>query len=70
MPRFASGIWRRSAQTKFGISRARMTQIMNLLALSPKVQERVLMGEVLTSERSSRPLIHIVEWEDQTTSAT
>ncbi len=44
--------------------------MVNLLVLSPKVQERVLMGEVLTSERSARSLIQIVDWEVQATFAT
>ena len=37
-----------------GVTRARMTQIMNMLGLPVAVQEAVLRGDVAVSERSLR----------------
>ena len=48
-----------------GVTRARMTQVMNLLALSPALQERVLDGTLRVSERRLRRVVGEVEWGRQ-----
>ena len=53
------------AARALGISRARMTQVMNLLVLSPKVQERILSGESTFSERGLRVISSEVVWDRQ-----
>jgi hypothetical protein len=50
------------------VTRARLTQIMNLLLLAPDIQERLLdwvPQEVITSERHLRPLIRSLDWATQ-----
>ena len=53
------------AARTLGISRARMTQVMNLLVLSPKVQEAVLLGKGFRSERSVRAVLGTPSWREQ-----
>ena len=53
------------AARTLGISRARMTQVMNLLVLSPKVQEAVLLGTGFRSERGVRALLATPSWREQ-----
>ena len=48
-----------------GMSRARVTQVMNLLNLSPKNQEDILLGRVEVSERRLRGALGGVKWEKQ-----
>jgi hypothetical protein len=53
------------------VTRARMTQIMNLLNLAPDIQEAILFlpariqGRETIAERNLRPLTRIVSWERQ-----
>jgi hypothetical protein len=53
------------------VSRARLTQIMNLLLLAPEIQEEILSGEGLpirtpaTAETAVRALTKIVLWDNQ-----
>jgi hypothetical protein len=53
------------------VTRARMTQIMNLLNLAPDIQEVILFlparteGRETIAERNLRPLARIVSWERQ-----
>jgi hypothetical protein len=53
------------------ISRARLTQIMNLLQLAPDIQESLLIlpsttcGREQVTERDMRPIIAIVGWSQQ-----
>jgi hypothetical protein len=50
------------------VSRARMTQIMNLLNLAPDIQEYLLLlsGDArMLPERQLRPLARRVRWADQ-----
>ena len=52
------------------VSRARMTQIMNLLNLAPEIQEEILFlprvgANVPVEERQLRPVASIVSWTDQ-----
>jgi hypothetical protein len=52
------------------VSRARITQIMNLLHLAPDIQERLLDGvlrQSITSERHLRPVIRNLDWAAQRT---
>jgi len=54
-----------------GVSRARITQVMNLLMLAPDIQEEILFlprtvrGRDPIRERHVRPLLALVEWERQ-----
>lgn len=48
-----------------GMTRARMAQVMNLLLLSPGLQERILSGELVISERALRNVVRCVEWKKQ-----
>lgn len=43
-----------AAARVLGVSRARMSQLMDLLLLAPDVQERILLGEERKSERAVR----------------
>jgi hypothetical protein len=53
------------------VTRARMTQIMNLLILAPDIQEAILFlparaeGREAIAERNLRPLVRIVSWDRQ-----
>jgi hypothetical protein len=49
------------------VTRARMTQIMNLLNLAPDIQEQLLVGPALCDVREThlRPLVKIPCWRDQ-----
>ena len=53
-----------SASRALGLTRARLTQVLNLLLLAPEIQERVLRSEVST-ERRIRPAVGEPDWEDQ-----
>ncbi len=44
------------AARQLGVSRARMTQVLNLLNLPPRVQEGLLLGDLHLSERRIRRL--------------
>jgi hypothetical protein len=54
-----------------GITRARVTQIMNLLLLAPEIQERILFlpriiaGKDKITEHEIREVLKTVVWEDQ-----
>ena len=45
------------AARQLGVSRARVSQILNLLNLSPRVQEGLLLGDLHLSERRIRALV-------------
>ena len=53
------------------VSRARVTQIMNLLHLAPDIQEnilylpRILQGDDPIPERQIRDLVKLVDWAQQ-----
>jgi hypothetical protein len=53
------------------VTRARMTQIMNLLNLAPDIQEGILflperaLGRETIAERNLRPMARIVSWDRQ-----
>ncbi|NIA07158.1 MAG: hypothetical protein GWP14_05920 [Actinobacteria bacterium] len=53
------------------VSRARITQIMNLLHLAPDIQEQILFlprisqGRDVITERHLRPIIRLLNWNQQ-----
>ena len=53
------------------VTRARVTQIMNLLNLAPKIQEEILslppvqMGKDLVTERQLRAVVDDIDWRRQ-----
>ncbi len=51
------------AARQLGVSRARMSQVLNLLNLPPRVQEGLLLGDQHLSERRVRALAAEAEWE-------
>ncbi len=54
------------AAEMLGVTRARVTQVMTLLNLSPEIQERILVGDLRASERRLRPVVGEACWSDQT----
>lgn len=50
---------------RLGVTRARLTQIANLLLLAPVLQERVLKGELVATERALRAKVGEPNWEKQ-----
>ena len=54
-----------AAARSLGLTRARLTQVMNLLLLAPEVQNGILLGHLKGGERSLRRLSPITEWERQ-----
>ncbi len=53
------------AARALGLTRARMTQVMNLLTLAPELQERVLTGELRVTERALRAAVAEPNWQKQ-----
>ena len=53
------------------VSRARLTQIMNLLCLAPDIQEQILLlpvterGRDAVTERELRPIAGVADWRKQ-----
>jgi hypothetical protein len=47
------------------LTRARLTQVMNLLGLSPRLQDAILAGEVTVNERHLRSFVGETEWARQ-----
>lgn len=55
---------------QYGLTRARVTQLLNLTLLAPDIQEQVLALEAVdglepTSERALREVSWAMEWEEQ-----
>ncbi len=48
-----------------GVTRARLTQIMNLLLLAPEIQKRIAVGELVLTERALRRVVGEPDWEEQ-----
>ena len=53
------------AAQALGLTRARLTQVMKLLLLSPGIQERLLLNELVTSERALRCMKGEPSWVRQ-----
>lgn len=47
------------------VTRARLTQIMNLLLLAPDLQEQILFSSPNIDERRARSVVSLVEWREQ-----
>jgi hypothetical protein len=47
------------------VTRARLTQIMNLLLLAPDLQEQLLFSSTTVEERRLRNVVRLVEWREQ-----
>ena len=47
------------------VTRARMTQIMQLLDLAPDIQEEILFDQPAVTERDVRPVTRSVDWTAQ-----
>jgi len=47
------------------VSRARITQIMNMLNLAPDIQERLLTSPIALNESRIRAVVRHVLWEQQ-----
>ena len=67
-----AGVYRDYADVarRHGLTRARLTQIMNLLLLAPDIQEEVLalefaVGRQPVTERTLRRVLGSLCWEDQ-----
>lgn len=53
------------AARRMGLTRARVSQLMRLLDLSPQLQEQVLLDERGRRARALRPVARHVSWADQ-----
>ncbi len=53
------------AARSLGLTRARLTQVMNLLLLAPEIQEQVLVGVRCSTERSLRCVVKEPCWRTQ-----
>ncbi len=47
------------------LTRARLTQVMNLLLLAPAVQERIALGNLALTERALRRVVGEPAWAAQ-----
>jgi hypothetical protein len=56
-----------AAARAIGVSKARISQVMNLLSLSPRIQEQILLGQLCMSERQIRRVLRSPDWENQET---
>ncbi len=56
-----------TAARALGVTRARLTQLMNLLLLIPEIQQQVLLGCQRNTERALRLIAQEAEWCDQRT---
>lgn len=54
-----------AASRALGLTRARLTQVMQLLLLATEIQERILTAELSTSERSLRCVVREPTWDTQ-----
>ncbi len=48
-----------------GITRSRIAQVMNLLNLSPSIQEAILSARINTGERKLRSVLRSMDWQEQ-----
>ena len=48
-----------------GLTRARLTQVMNLLLLAPEIQEQLLTGDLRVTERRLRGVVGEPDWKLQ-----
>ncbi len=48
-----------------GLTRARLTQVMNRLLLAPEIQEQVLVADLQVTERRLRRVVARTDWIEQ-----
>lgn len=53
------------AARTLGLTRARLTQVMNLLLLAPEIQEQILVGGLDLTERGFRQAVRTPAWAEQ-----
>ena len=53
------------AARHLGITEGRISQLMNLLLLSPQIQEGLLLGRLHCGERRLREAASVAEWRQQ-----
>ena len=53
------------AARALGLTRARLTQVMNLMLLAPEIQEQVLVADLPATERQLRRVVARPDWNDQ-----
>ena len=53
------------ASRLLGLTRARLTQVMNLLLLAPEIQRRIALGELALTERALRRVVGAFDWNEQ-----
>ena len=54
-----------SAACALGVTRARLTQVMNLLLLSPELKTRIVVGKLVLTERALRRVVKEPNWKKQ-----
>lgn len=54
-----------TAAAALSVTRARLSQLLALPLLSPKAQERVLIGELRATERELRGMVTKADWSEQ-----
>ncbi len=54
-----------AAADMLGVSQPRMTMLMGLVLLSPKIQEAILLGCTVPREKMLRKLARLACWEEQ-----
>lgn len=54
-----------TAAAALGVTRARITQVMNLLLLAPEIQARIAVGELILTERGLRAVVREPNWAEQ-----
>ena len=54
-----------AAARALGVTRARVTQLMNLLLLAPELQARIASRELVVTERVLRQVVGEPLWEEQ-----
>ena len=53
------------AARALGLTRARITQVMNLLVLAPDIQGRLAIGKLVLTERVLRRVVGEPDWDEQ-----
>ena len=53
------------AARALGVTRARLTQVMNLLLLAPEIQARIAVGKLVLTERTLRAVVSRPSWAGQ-----
>ena len=54
-----------AAARVLGVTRARLTQVMGLLLLASNIQERIVKGKLILTERALRRVVRQADWKEQ-----